>query len=102
MLAPLLDAIKYNKTAGSVTIELNEQQDNAIITVSDSGIGIDNEEIPKIFDRFYRVDKSRSRGLGGSGLGLAIVKWIIELHKGNIDVESEPDKGSVFTVSLPK
>jgi len=95
------NAIKYNKPGGSVFITLEKVNNNAVILVKDTGIGIPSEEIPKIFDRFYRVDKSRSRELGGSGLGLAICKWIVDLHKGEILVESEVDKGSEFTIFLP-
>ena len=95
------NSVKYNKAGGSVIIELIQESSNVIIKVIDTGIGIPTEEITKIFDRFYRVDKSRSRELGGSGLGLAICKWIADLHNGEIKVESEQYKGSVFSVVLP-
>ena len=70
-------------------------------TVRDDGIGIAAEDLPHIFDRFYRVDRARSRAQGGSGLGLAIGRWIAESHAGSITVTSEPGRGSVFTVRLP-
>jgi len=95
------NAIKYNKKNGSVVITLERKENNAVVCIRDTGIGIPEEEIPRIFDRFYRVDKSRSRELGGSGLGLSICKWIVELHKGEIKVESQLSIGSKFTVFLP-
>ena len=73
----------------------------AELRVQDTGIGISEEHIPFLFDRFYRVDRARSRAEGGVGLGLAISHWIVESHGGSIHVESTPDKGSTFTVLLP-
>jgi len=70
--------------------------------VSDTGIGIPEDQIPHIFDRFYRVDREQSRRFGGTGLGLAITHWIIKAHNGEISVTSAPDRGSEFTVTLPK
>jgi two-component system phosphate regulon sensor histidine kinase PhoR len=70
--------------------------------INDSGIGIPPESVPKIFDRFYRVDKSRSRAAGGVGLGLSIVRAIVETHKGKIEVTSELNKGTTFTILIPK
>jgi signal transduction histidine kinase len=95
------NAIKYNRPGGSVKISTCKDGQNAVITVEDNGIGISEEDQKHIFDRFFRVDKSRSRAQGGTGLGLAIVKEIIESHKGTINVESKPDAGSTFTVNLP-
>jgi heavy metal sensor kinase len=95
------NAIKYTPQGGSVTLSLGQDNGNARIAVSDTGIGIPREEQSKIFDRFYRVDKARSRDLGGSGLGLSIAKWIAELHRGTITVSSAPHEGSTFTVLLP-
>ena len=95
------NAIKYTPEGGRVALAIERQNGNAVFTVSDTGIGIPPEEIPKVFDRFYRVDKARSREMGGSGLGLSIAKWIAELHRGSIAVESELQHGSVFTVRLP-
>jgi heavy metal sensor kinase len=95
------NAIKYTQQGGAVTLALGRENGFALIEVSDTGIGIPAEEQTKIFDRFYRVDKARSRELGGSGLGLSIAKWIAELHRGTITVSSSPNNGSTFTVLLP-
>ncbi|MCC6396362.1 MAG: HAMP domain-containing protein [Bacteroidetes bacterium] len=95
------NAIKYTPEGGTVALSMEKQNGTAVFRVEDSGIGIPPEDIAKIFDRFYRVDKARSRELGGTGLGLSIAKWIAELHRGTITVSSEPQKGSVFTVQLP-
>jgi len=101
MLNLVDNAIKYTPEKGNVTISSERENTFAKIRVVDTGIGIPKEEQRKIFDRFYRVDKGRSREMGGSGLGLSIAKWIAELHKGRIEVESEVDKGSTFMVFLP-
>jgi heavy metal sensor kinase len=95
------NAIKYTPQNGTVSISIERKDDNACVKIIDSGIGIPEEDKSKIFGRFYRVDKGRSRELGGSGLGLSIAKWITELHNGIIEVESQLDKGSTFTVYLP-
>jgi len=95
------NAINYTNEGGRVEIELIPNEKNAEIRVVDTGIGIPNEHINRIFQRFYRVDKSRSRKQGGTGLGLAIVKHIIELHKSEIKVESEVGKGTKFFFLLP-
>ena len=97
----LSNAIKYTDAGGSVKVEAMLQSNKVVIVVEDTGIGIPEENISHIFDRFYRVDQSRSRAQGGSGLGLAIVKAILDLHKSEIEVQSHPGKGSVFTVRLP-
>ena len=102
VLFNLLDnAIKYNKENG--TIRLSAAADGAWVTVSvaDAGIGIPSDDQPRIFERFYRVDKARSRELGGTGLGLAIVKHIVEAHGGRVSVKSQPDRGSTFTFTAP-
>jgi signal transduction histidine kinase len=78
-----------------------DRERRAVVTVSDSGIGISAEEQSKIFERFYRVDKARGRAAGGAGLGLAIARWIVERHGGSITVESVPDKGSRFSLQMP-
>jgi signal transduction histidine kinase len=94
------NAIKYTTDGGTITIEVIQEGDWARVDISDTGIGIAPENLKHIFDRFYRVDKARSRAAGGSGLGLAIVKGIIEQHGGKISVASQPGKESVFTVWL--
>ena len=95
------NAIKYTPDGGSVTLAVDRLNGSASFQVRDTGIGIPPEEIGKIFDRFYRVDKARSRDMGGTGLGLSIARWIAELHRGSISVTSEPKRGSTFTVLLP-
>jgi len=98
----LLDnAIKYTPEYGTVALSLVRENGSAKITVQDNGIGIPPEDQPKIFDRFYRVDKGRSREMGGTGLGLSIAQWITEIHGGTIFVQSEVNKGSRFSVLLP-
>jgi two-component system, OmpR family, phosphate regulon sensor histidine kinase PhoR len=94
------NSIKYGKDNGSTTISLNYLNDDVIVEVSDSGDGIDAKHLPRIFERFYRIDKGRSREQGGTGLGLAIVKHIIEAHNKSIKVESEIGKGTTFIFSL--
>ncbi len=95
------NAVKYTSEGGEVRVWAGTQGSALAIQVSDTGIGIPHGEIPRIFDRFYRVDKARSRRLGGTGLGLAIVKEIVDAHGGEVSVESELGKGSTFTVKLP-
>jgi heavy metal sensor kinase len=95
------NAIKYTPEGGTVALGLTRHDGTAVFEVTDSGIGIPPEELERIFDRFYRVDKARTREFGGSGLGLSIAKWIAEMHRGNIEVKSEPKRGSTFTVVLP-
>ncbi|MEE0867464.1 MAG: HAMP domain-containing sensor histidine kinase [Clostridia bacterium] len=95
------NSIKYTKEEGSVTVTLEKEEGNAIVTVKDTGIGIASDEIYKIFDRFYRVDKARTRETGGTGLGLSIALTAIELHGGNIQVESEEGVGSTFRIIIP-
>lgn len=96
------NAIKYNKEDGTVQINGYEERKFSIIEVTDTGIGIPKESLPLIFERFYRVDKSRSRNIGGTGLGLSIVKHIVEAHKGKLEVKSEINKGSTFIVKIPR
>jgi two-component system phosphate regulon sensor histidine kinase PhoR len=99
----LLDnAIKYTDDKTPVKIVAEDNDKELLIHIIDNGRGIEQEHLPRIFERFYRVDKARSRRLGGTGLGLAIVKHIIQAHKGHVTVTSTPDKGSTFTIHLPK
>lgn len=103
VLYNLLDnAIKYNHRGGGVTLTAKEKGACVEIYVSDTGMGIPREDIPRIFERFYRVDKARSRGLGGTGLGLSIVKHIVQAHGGDVHVKSVPGKGSIFSFTVPK
>jgi heavy metal sensor kinase len=94
------NAIKYT-SKGSIRITLQKNEDTALVKIKDTGIGISIEEQGKIFKRFYRVDKSRSKETGGVGLGLSIAEWIAHAHHGRIEVESELNKGSIFTLYLP-
>ena len=97
----LNNAIKYSPDGGKITVSMKTTDDQMILSISDQGLGIPKEDLPKIFDRFYRVDKARSRAQGGTGLGLAIAKEIIKQHKGFIWAKSEYGKGSTFTIVLP-
>lgn len=102
ILINLVDnAIKYNKPGGSVSIHAERKPDSTVvITVQDTGVGIDREHLERLFERFYRVDTSRSREMGGTGLGLSIVKHIAQLYNGHAEVDSKPGEGSTFTVYL--
>ena len=95
------NAIKYNKPGGSVTVQVFVNAQEANVTISDTGIGIAEENLPRLFERFYRVDKGRSRQMGGTGLGLAIVKHIVRSMKGEIEVHSKLGEGTEFLVTLP-
>ena len=97
----LNNAIKYSPDGGKITVNMKTTDDQMILSISDQGLGIPKEDLPKIFDRFYRVDKARSRAQGGTGLGLAIAKEIIKQHNGFIWAKSEYSKGSTFTIVLP-
>ena len=108
--APLLEqavinlvdnAVKYSDDGGTVWLEAAREEDGVTIHVRDCGCGIGREHLGRIFERFYRVDKARSRKLGGTGLGLAIVKHIAQLHGGRAEVESRLGEGSVFSLRLP-
>lgn len=95
------NALKYNRPEGSVTITVHIENRSVLIQVTDTGIGIAAADLPNVFDRFFRVDKSRSRQQGGSGLGLAIVKKVVEDLQGTVSVESIPGQGSTFCIQLP-
>ena len=95
------NACKYTPEGGAITVTLQKRGRTAVVTVRDNGIGIPQEDLPRIFDRFYRVDKARSRESGGTGLGLSIVRQMVQLSGGTVSVDSAPGEGSVFTVTLP-
>lgn len=94
------NAVNYT-SEGHVAVSLNSSEGSAILTVKDTGVGIPSEHLPRVFERFYRVDRARSRESGGTGLGLSIVKHIVEAHSGQVSVESDLGKGSSFSVTLP-
>lgn len=96
------NAVKYSEPGAKVEVSASENASGVLVEIRDTGLGIPPEDLPHLFERFYRVDKNRSRATGGSGLGLAISKQIVEMHGGSIRVESEPGEGSTFTVELPK
>jgi signal transduction histidine kinase len=98
----LNNAYLHSNAGTSIYVNVKESEDKVLIEIKDEGEGIPKQDVPYIFERFYRVDKSRTRATGGSGLGLAIVKEIVELHGGRVSVESEIQKGSVFTIQLNK
>lgn len=97
----LKNAVCYNKPGGSVKVRLSEVPSQAVIEIEDTGIGMNPEDVAHVFDRFYRAEKSRSRGTGGSGLGLSIANAVIRAHRGKIDIESIPDKGTKVVITLP-
>ena len=102
LLRNLLDnAVRYSPGGGGVQVRLSERDGRAILEVEDSGIGIPRRDLPRIFERFYRVDRARSRETGGTGLGLSIARHVVELHGGRIEAESELGQGSTFRVTLP-
>jgi len=102
-LVNLLDnAVKFNRPDGEVRVEVTRTRDDEVsVTIADNGIGIPSADLPRLFERFYRVDKARSRAVGGTGLGLSIVKHIVERMHGRVTVESQLGKGSVFTILFP-
>ncbi|KAF0133777.1 MAG: two-component system OmpR family phosphate regulon sensor histidine kinase PhoR [Candidatus Saganbacteria bacterium] len=97
----LENAITYTPDGGSIAVSCMKQDNKALISVADTGIGIPDEHLPRIFERFYRVEQSRSRQMGGTGLGLAIVKHVMNIHNGTVTIESEVGKGSKFTLIFP-
>ncbi|MEE1025852.1 MAG: HAMP domain-containing sensor histidine kinase, partial [Acutalibacteraceae bacterium] len=96
------NAIKYNHKDGSVTVEVTDNKNEVILSVSDTGIGIPSEDKDRIFERFYRVDKSHSKEKGGTGLGLSIVKHAARLHNAQITLDSVIDEGTTVRVNFPK
>ncbi len=102
MLNLMDNAIKYSNSASDIYVSIGNKDDKVIISVKDEGVGIPEEDLSRVFERFYRVDKARSRDVGGTGLGLAITKHIVKHMDGNIEVKSELGKGSEFIVSLPQ
>lgn len=102
MMNLIENAVKYSKEGKSISVSAEENQENIVVSVKDEGIGIEEKEIPRLFERFYRVDKSRSKDMGGTGLGLSIVKHIASLFDAQIKVTSEPGRGTTFTVAFPK
>ncbi|MBF0788256.1 MULTISPECIES: cell wall metabolism sensor histidine kinase WalK [unclassified Streptococcus] len=96
------NAIKYNKENGRVTVELSQKQDSIVFQVADTGLGIAAADKERIFERFYRADKSRSKQVGGTGLGLSIVKYALQVHSASIEVDSDVDQGTTMTVTFPK
>lgn len=101
LLNILENAVRYTSSGGSISASVMRREKMAVVSINDTGIGISSEHLPHIFERFYRVDKARSRAEGGAGLGLAIAKYIAEAHGGKIEVESEVGRGSTFHVVLP-
>jgi two-component system phosphate regulon sensor histidine kinase PhoR len=101
LLNLMANAIKFNRGGGEVRVSAHRQDGRVAIVISDTGVGIPSEDLPRIFERFYRVDKARSRQVGGTGLGLSIVKHAVERMKGAVSVESQLGKGSTFTLLLP-
>ena len=102
LIVNLVDnAIKYNRDGGKVEMKLCKRGLIGLVQVKDTGIGISSDEKERIFERFYRVDKARAKIAGGTGLGLAIVKHIAQAHKGSVTVDSQLEKGSIFSVNIP-
>ncbi|MBA3898980.1 MAG: sensor histidine kinase, partial [Bacteroidetes bacterium] len=98
----IVNSVKYGKKGGFTEFSFYDMEENILVEISDNGLGIEQEHLPRLFERFYRVDKSRSRESGGSGLGLAIVKHITEAHNQTINVRSTPGVGSTFSFTLSK
>lgn len=95
------NAVKYTDNYGNIQITVIQENENVVITVEDNGCGMDDNDIPYIFERFYRTDKSRNRSTGGAGIGLTITRAIVQLHGGTIHVESKKGVGSLFKVTIP-
>ena len=102
ILYNLLDnAVKYSREGGEIRLRARKRDGEIVISVGDTGVGIRQEDLPRIFERFYRADKARSREVGGTGLGLSIVKHIAQLHGGSVEAESEPGQGTTIRVVIP-
>jgi two-component system phosphate regulon sensor histidine kinase PhoR len=102
LLRNLVDnAIRYTRPGGRVDVSLRTEDSSVVLTVADTGVGIPSRDLPRVFERFYRVERARSRETGGTGLGLSIVKHVVENHGGTVSVESELGRGSAFEVRLP-
>jgi signal transduction histidine kinase len=97
----LKNAVCYNKSGGSIKVRLSQEKSQAMIEIEDTGIGMNSEELAHVFDRFYRAEKSRSRGTGGSGLGLSIAHAALRAHRGKIEIQSTPNKGTKVIMTLP-
>jgi len=98
----IVNSIKYGKEDGETLLKIFDMDDNVLVEVADNGLGIAEEHLPRLFERFYRTDKGRARESGGTGLGLSIVKHIIEAHNQTINVRSTVDVGSTFSFTLKK
>ncbi|MFE9836795.1 sensor histidine kinase [Streptomyces sp. NPDC005551] len=96
------NALRHTPAGGTVTLTARRVGDLTVLTVEDTGSGITADDLPQVFERFWRAEKSRSRRTGGSGLGLSIVRQFVEAHEGTVTVDSEPGKGCVFTIRLPR
>jgi two-component system phosphate regulon sensor histidine kinase PhoR len=101
LLNLLVNAVKFNREGGEVLVDVIQKDGHVHIAVSDTGVGIPSQDLPRIFERFYRVDKARSRQVGGTGLGLSIVRHVVERMSGRVTVSSQLGKGSTFTIILP-
>ena len=93
--------MSYSKDEKTIKVNVEQIKESVLIIVEDEGIGIEPSELPRLFERFYRVDRARSRDSGGTGLGLAIVKHLVEAHKGTVEVYSKPSVGTAFYIKLP-
>jgi two-component system phosphate regulon sensor histidine kinase PhoR len=102
MINLLDNAVKATERGGNITVSAKHEQDGVVIRVMDTGIGIPPKDIPRLGERFYRVDKARSRRLGGTGLGLSIVKHLMEAHHGRIEIESGVGKGTTISLYFPE
>jgi signal transduction histidine kinase len=101
LLIVIDNAVKYTQE-GEITVRLSAANGQPEVQVSDTGVGISESDLSRVFERFYRADKSRNRDSGGAGLGLSIAKWIADVHQGAIEARSAPDQGSTFVITLPR